>query len=433
MVSCRRSASRRVVLEHVSEHVGRFNGRASSGTRILRLTDGGRRKVAEMFYTSAHVQECKDRKNRWRGVLKYKDPMTGEWRERKRTFSGVSSRSEAIVELGRWRSAMEEAASSNRPLMASNVTVHQAVAELLEFQLSLHRISIVTFQNMMRVNKTIVRPWFGSQAFSEVTRDDVQSFVSELSATYAPASVRMYFAVVSKAYKDAVRRGVIDRDPTVNILLPKLQAQQINYLDASGRRTFFEKMSEESAFFLPTMIAYYTGMRAGEICALKWNNIGFDTRTLAVRRTAVFREGPGGGNVEITVPKTPKARRAIPMADQLYEILRLTLAGRRGVSADDFVVDQHNPKLLCSGFLRWSKRNEVVGSIGRPISMHGLRHTFATLGVQAGMDVKSLSSILGHASALVTLDTYASDDENAKRVAIDTFSEFLRSESPGWR
>lgn len=59
------------------------------------------------------------------------------------------------------------------------------------------------------------------------------------------------------------------------------------------------------------------------------------------------------------------------------------------------------------------------------MTMHGLRHTFATLGVQSGMDIKSLSSILGHSSAAMTLDIYASDDEQAKKLAMKRFRLFL--------
>lgn len=76
-------------------------------------------------------------------------------------------------------------------------------------------------------------------------------------------------------------------------------------------------------------------------------------------------------------------------------------------------------------FKKWSSRNKLDSVLGKPITFHGLRHTFATLGVKSKMDIKSLASILGHKDAAMTLNIYASDDEQAKQINIQNLGNLF--------
>ena len=81
-----------------------------------------------------------------------------------------------------------------------------------------------------------------------------------------------------------------------------------------------------------------------------------------------------------------------------------------------------------SAFQKWAKRNELISVLEKPITFHGLRHTFATMAVQSKMDIKSLASILGHKDATMTLNIYASDDEQAKQYNIQNLAAMLQDE-----
>lgn len=376
-----------------------------------------------MLYTSASLSRLKDRKGKpWRGTLEYRDTW-GNRKQIRKVFPETRLKKDAEKALNEWREAME----AKSRLSEYKGTVEDAIRAHLGKQHSLGQISITTYQNSLRLAEKSIFPTIGKILFSDVARKDVQKFVNELALTYRPQSVRTIFSILSKTYKAALADDEISIDPTAHTQLPKAKGGKINYLDKSGRKAFFDQMDENSCFFLPSMIAFYTGMRAGEICALRWEDVNLAKSVITVEKAAkTYKDDNGEKQVEISQTKNAKTR-TIPIADQLLVILERskTLSAEQG---DEFVIRQRDPHLLCSSFLKWSSRHNVMGKTGRPISMHGLRHGFATMGVQSGMDVKSLSSILGHSSAAMTLDVYASSDEEAKQCAMRAFSKMLSTE-----
>lgn len=380
-----------------------------------------------MFYSGASLKQMQNRKGKpWRGTLQYKDPETHKWRQKTRVFSECRTKSEAKKALVAWQNEMEQKAS----LQAQGRTVETAVREYLDSQRKLQTISIVTYQNTLRLAETVTFPIIGKEKFIDLDKTKVQDYINKMiEKGYKPSTVRTIFSTVSKTYKDAFRRDEVLHDPTKGVILPRVKQNNINYLNAENRKRFLALMTPTSNFYLPTMIAYYTGLRAGEICALTWRDIDIVKCTIRVNKTAkdyVYKKGIH--RVEISEPKTPKSNRVVPIIEPLRTIL-IEAAQEANPDPSDRVINWKNPRLLCTSFIKWSKRHNLYGEADRPVSMHALRHTFATIGVQSGMDIKSLSSILGHSSTAMTLDTYASDDEQAKVVAMSNIQSFFRVES----
>ena len=152
---------------------------------------------------------------------------------------------------------------------------------------------------------------------------------------------------------------------------------------------------------------------------------------------AVGRKTDGGNYVK--TPKNETSARYIPINDRMKGVL----AKRREQMKKEYAEceDEDKPpfKSLCvlgdvkgnymrvtylgSTFGKFAKENKITGVLGQPIAMHGLRHTFATDAVKHGMDIKSLAAILGHAKADMTPNTYASDDADAKVLAMKKMAE----------
>ena len=378
-----------------------------------------------MFYTGASVSRINNRKGKpFRGYLQYKDPETDKWKKITKTFPDARTKTEAKAELAKWRAEMEAKAE----IRDNGKRVRTAIAEYLTAQRNLNKISVVTYQNSTRLAETVIYPLIGDRLFLDLTKGEVQDFVNELAKRYKPSSARTIFSILSKTYKNALRVEEVLKDPTANVVLPRITDSHINYLNAEGRRKFNALMTKESPFYLPCMIAYYTGMRVGEICGLQWKDVNLVTNTISVTKTAKdYITDSGKHDVEISNPKTPSSVRQIPIIAALADILSEEARDRRP-STNDYIVAWRNPKLLSTSFLKWSTRNELYGEAGKPITMHGLRHTFATVGVQSGVDVKSLSAILGHSSTAMTLDVYASSDEQAKRYAMGNLGAFFKAE-----
>lgn len=376
-----------------------------------------------MHYTSSFLRKSKNKKgNCWIGVLSYKE--NGKWKQKTKTFSECKYKRDAKQALEEWRTKEESKAN----LLEKKQTLQDAVENYLSKERALGIISPRTYSDNLRAARKVIFPRIGELVFTQATQEQIQNFVTEISKIYKPSTVRTYFAIIGKTYKDALRTNRVLKDVTKDVSLPKYETKRINYLDKDGRKKFLATIDENSQFYLPAMIAYYTGMRAGEICGLRWKDINLSIRTIFVEYAAKdYTDADTGERVqEIGDTKTHKTR-TITIRPRLKEILEEKLK-EKNPNPEDLVCETKKPALLCTSFQKWAKRNQILGTLGKPITMHGLRHTFATVGVQSGMDIRSLASILGHENVSMTLNTYASDDAEAKVIAMDRLDEYMTEE-----
>lgn len=376
-----------------------------------------------MHYASAFLVRREDRKGKpWVGVLKFRAP-DGRWHEKRKTFSGVKFKREAQRLLVEWRERMEEQAAYPKGIE----TVREAVLSHLDEQRCMNQISNATYWNHVKTARWGLFPYLGDVRMDDLSPVVFQKYIIELSQKYKPSTVGTVVAILWKTCKAAFWMGEMRKDVTAGVVLPPVKERKINYLDGHGRKRLFEELNHESKFYVPVMIAFFTGMRAGEICGLRWEDVDFSENVVHVRRsTKKYKDKAGKWVIEVSATKTYK-RRIVPLSGQLRETL-LSWMQVHKFEFEGYVIPDRDPLLFCTSFLKWSGRHGVKGVLGKPISMHGLRHTFATMCVQAKMDVKSLSSILGHASAAMTLDVYASADEEAKKANMLLFEQMVLRE-----
>ncbi len=151
-------------------------------------------------------------------------------------------------------------------------------------------------------------------------------------------------------------------------------------------------------------ISLYTGMRIGEVCALKWGDIDMERGLISVTKTlqrVYFKEGEKGKTkVIIGSPKSRAAVRDIPISCALEELL-LQRVGREECYLLSGTTEAIEPRLYRKHFEKFLKRNGL-----EPIRFHSLRHTFATRCIERGADCKTVSCLLGHASVSMTLNLY---------------------------
>ncbi len=172
-------------------------------------------------------------------------------------------------------------------------------------------------------------------------------------------------------------------------------------------------------FKLGVLLCLFTGLRLGEVCALKWSDIDFANKTLAVRRTVqrLYVENAAAKTALVeTVPKSGKSKREIPLQDLIIARLGDFQNTKEYVFGGDKPLD---PRTMQNHYRKILKEAGVAYK-----NFHTLRHTYATNCIEGGTDVKSLSEMLGHSSVKITLNYYVHPSMDTKRMYADSLCEF---------
>ena len=388
-----------------------------------------------MHYRNAFIRGGKPP---FRAVLKYKDE-NGTWRQIVRRLE-ATGKAEAKREMAELRMRLEEEHEDEERLVRENVTVAEYVeryVSMLEQSRSLERATVNAYRSYIKHMTGAI----GRVKLQELTPDQVQAWEAKLLTDgLSPVSVRKMHVFLKSACKFAVERDLLLKNPCAPVKPPKAPAALPNALDDAQRRRVLTYLDAgaETPFNLAVLMALSTGMREGELCGLRWADVSFESRNIWVRRSI----GRDNGGYYVKEPKTRSSIRDIPISAALLEKLKsrydeqetsLVLAGiaptpeRMGQlyvlgGVDGSFMTPHG---LWRPWKALADSMGLVGTQGRRPTFHDLRHTFATFAIAEGVDVKTVSSIMGHSNAAMTLNVYASADADAKRAAAETIDRVL--------
>ena len=278
------------------------------------------------------------------------------------------------------------------------------------------------------VHRNHLQPSFGDTDVPAIRRKDVQAFVyAKLDSGLSVKSVRdmlivlkMVLRWVSEEYDLPVNTNWKMEWPSRNM---DGEHKLERYTPEEFHRIVDAVLAKPSPGKLGILLALTTGMRIGEICALRFGDIDWDKKTLAVRRTVerIYRELPDGGwgtELIISEPKTKSSRREIPLMREVIPMLK----AYSKVATPDYYVCSLSERITEPRTYRNSYRHFVLNEAGlkRCIKFHGLRHTFASTLIENKVDVKTVSAILGHSDISTTLNVYVHPSEDTKRSAINS-------------
>ena len=233
----------------------------------------------------------------------------------------------------------------------------------------------------------------------------------------SPKTVRNINQVISSAMQLAIQQHLIAQNPTDGCALPKTEHREMQTLSGDQLAAFLLE-AKHSGVFEMYYIELATGLRRGELLGLKWEDIDFTAQMLRVRRQV----GRVNGEVREAPLKTKNAYRTISLGTDAMGILKQQRE-KQPSSSYVFPGPTGGP-IAPDSVLHMLHR--VLDRAGLPeIRFHDLRHTFATLALQNGVDVKTVSGMLGHFSAGFTLDTYAHVTTAAQRQAAETMGAVL--------
>lgn len=295
-------------------------------------------------------------------------------------------------------------------------------------------------------------PYFAHLKLKKITEEMYQAALDTLKnrkgQNLARSTKEGIHTTGKMIFKMATRKKLIKDDPTEFAYIKKEQ-KVIVETDEEELPNFFEK--EELLKFLDTalekglymdylifLILAYTGMRIGELVALKWNNIDFVNNTISITKT-YYNPKSNTTQYQLVPPKTEKSRRKIVVDEEVIEALRKhkkvqeMIIARLGNSYDDkgyiFAnIDKHPgyPILIKLVRNRMERLLKLCG-LNRNLTPHSLRHTHTSLLAQAGADIDEIMDRLGHEDDEVTKKVYLHITEKRKKDTRDKFGDFMRS------
>ena len=263
-----------------------------------------------------------------------------------------------------------------------------------------------------------ILPYIGGYRLRDISPMQIQSIMAALSDKSNSLQSKVLIALRS-IFKAAQENGLVAKSPVSSMLKPsgKRTAEKVA-LTPQESDLLLQRVKNDRAYtFL--LIALQTGLRRGELLALLWTDLDVENMTISVSKQV----NRINGELVVSQPKTPNSIRKLAIPQRAVELL-----------VEEHAKHPHSPYLFVSPktgtmFDPDSFRHtheKILKAIGAEhIRFHDLRHTFATLSLKYGVDVKTLSGALGHYDAGFTLSTYTHATEGMKRSAADTIGSVI--------
>ena len=374
------------------------------------------------------------KRDRWYVVLSLPpDPATGK---RRREWSkGYATRDEAERERTRLLGERDNGTYVERSSLTLTAWVDLRLPLLRS---KLRPSTLASYEATLRKH---VLPRLGRLALQDLRMHHIEAMREDLLANgrhgggpLAPRTVQYAMVVLSRLLRDAHRQGLIVRNPCDGVDKPTVRRPELHPWSAEQAGAFLTATRGDRLAGLWTL-ALTTGMRRGELCGLRWQDVTFDAfdgSRIAVRHTRV--RGNAYGEVFDSTPKTRSSVRSVSLDGQTVAVLKRhrarqaaeQLAAGPAWADTGYAFTNELGQPLHPDYLR-QRFTRLTGAVGLPvIRFHDLRHTYATVALANGVHPKVVSSRLGHSTIAITLDTYSHvlpglDEAGAERVASAMF------------
>ena len=276
--------------------------------------------------------------------------------------------------------------------------------------------SLSIYQKMILLH---LIPYFSHLKMKNIRHEDIACFVDLLnqkvkngiiSYRYGESILTLLKSILFSAKIDIHVPKLINNKTPREIKLFTLQETRI-LIKACLQNLNLKKLG--------ILLTLFTGIRLGELCALTWKDIDLKNKTISIHKTLQRIQENNHSYLLIDIPKTKHSIRIIPICDFLYPLLK-----KYYVLDDIYLLSNKKTPLEPRNYRRFY--DELITSLPiHKINFHGLRHTFASISIEAGVDFKTVSELLGHSSISITLNTYVHLSMNYKRKGLEKMAKFI--------
>lgn len=298
-----------------------------------------------------------------------------------------------------------------------------------------------------------IKPLLGKLYMNTLRTDDLQLFFNERSKNgnlngkggLSPKTLTNLRNMMHLAFEQAIKNRMLQDNPVDGVCLPKAPKQEMRVLTRQEQERLImaaRQAPEPAAFGI--IFDLFTGLRIGELCGLRWENVDMESRICKIRETR-NRLPNFDDSIETTTSvkttqttKTDNSRRTVYLMSGLfqdferYRAMQMSLIAQYpGYNAEGYVFCQENgepyePRTYQDLFKRCVRRAGIADA-----NFHSLRHTFATRSLEQGMDVVTLSRLLGHANPSITLDKYGHATDEHKKQCMEKLDALYPGDKDG--
>ena len=363
-----------------------------------------------------------------------KDPLTGKRIQQWHTVKGTKRNAQKFL------NEILVSKEKGTYVKPTRLSLGDWLEQWLDGYVAMHT-TLRTQESYRSIINRHILPSLGSIPLSQLQPQQIQSYYAQALSSgrtdkkggLSARSVLYHHRILTEALSHAVKMGILIRNVAELVDPPRVERAKMSTLTPDEVFIFLDAAKDTSYYvFFSTLIC--TGLRRGELLALRWRNLDLDSSTITVVETAYKL---GNGEYIIKEPKTPHSRRSVSLPPSLVKLLREYRADQEllriqlgiNLNNDDFVFIRPdgsplNPNAVTLAFKR------IIRKAGlKHIRLHDLRHTHATLMLKAGIHPKIVSERLGHSNIGITLDTYSHVLPGLQEAAAEIFDKMLDENS----
>lgn len=381
--------------------------------------------MANDFYRGTSVA-WRDNAKKYQGIVFWYDE-DGKRHQKTKLFTNKKRESQEMFE--EWKHELNRKARTSKPQETVKDTSRKTVGERVREYLGYlegeavrghYQMSTITAKKSYASLYIYPDP-IADIAYTRLSRSDIEEWEDRLlrEKHISVTTLGNPYSLLRRIYNFDIERGDIEDTPFRFLKSPKANKREKAFATDESIKRLHHALEVRwdrehgDVYTLAYCLAFYTGMRGQEVCGLRWRDVNFTTRQIYVRNVIARN----GSEPYEKAPKTKNSERDIPIMPELLSMLQewcdrvCYFNGRlKEPEPNWYVVGDRDrfmkPQSLTSNFGRFCRRNNILASDGTFLTMHGLRHTFATLSVQTkALDVKTLAAILGDSVTMV-LETY---------------------------